>query len=216
MSNKSKFLYKLITIITLGAPLPIYLFLSATLFNINPDYEIRNIEHSEVLTLTVDEYTLIYSNAPDAVYNGVVVNHDGVYGFYMDEDDILKLDDGYFNRELENIKVTEIKKQLSYKLPLTFIISLFGVGIVAAIVSKKMEWYKKYPRTATLISLVTVTALLFVLNTFISNILNVFMIASASWAVYCIEYMVNNNHISQTTATKTESDVISALKEALK
>ena len=213
--KKSNLIYRILTIITLGAPLPIYLFLSATLFNINPDYEISNITSESVLTEVVDEYTFIYTNDTTAILNGAVVQYEGEYGFYMDEDDILKLDNGYFNNKLEDIKTLEVNKQLGYKLPLTFFISLFGVGIVALIVSGKLEWHKKYPRTAVLISLVTGTVILFILNTFISSILGVFVVATASWAIYCIEYMVHNNQITQTKADKTESDVLAALKEAL-
>ena len=214
--NKSRLLYKIITIITLGVPLPLYLFLSATLFNIVPDYEFKNITSESVLTLDTEEYTFVYTNDTEAILNGAVVQYNGEYGFYMDEDDILKLDDGYYNSNLEDIKRLEIKKQTSYKLPLTFFISAFGVGIVALIVSGKLEWHKKYPRAAVLIALATGTAILYFLNTFIASILSVFLIATASWALYYLEYLVQQNKISQEKATKSESDVLSALKEALK
>lgn len=215
-TSKSKLIYKILTIITLGAPLPIYLFLSATLFNIVPDYEIRNITSESVLVETVDEYTFVYTNDTTAILHGAVVQYEGEYGFYMDEDDILKLDNGYFNSKLEDIKTLEVNKQLSYKLPLTFFISLFGVGIVALIVSGKLQWHKKYPRTAVLIALTTGTVILLILDTFISSILGVFVVATASWAVYCLEYMVHENQLTQAQADKSESDVLTALKEALR
>jgi len=79
-----------------------------------------------------------------------------------------------------------------------------------------MQLYKKYPRVSALVALVTVTVLLFIINTVISNILNVFLIATVSWALYCIEYAVRNNMISGATADKQENDLISTLKEALK
>ena len=214
--KKSNLIYRILTIITLGAPLPIYLFLSATLFNINPDYEISNITSESVLVETVDEYTFIYTNDTTAILNGAVVQYEGEYGFYMDEDDILKLDNGYFNNKLEDIKTLEVNKQLSYKLPLTFFISLFGVGIVALIISGKLQWHKKYPRTAVLIALTTGTVILLILDTFIGSILNVFLVATASWAVYCLEYMVHENQLTQAQADKSESDVLTALKEALR
>ena len=48
MANKSNLLYKIITIITLAVPLPLYLFLSATLFNITPDYTINHAKITEL------------------------------------------------------------------------------------------------------------------------------------------------------------------------
>jgi len=201
----------------LSVPLPVlFIFYSATLFNINPDYEMRNITSESVLVIELEEYNFIYTNDTEAIYDGVVVYHEGEYGFYMNADDILKVEDGYFNNQLEDIKTLEIQKQTSYKIPLSFFISLFGVGIVFLIISGKMQLYKKYPRASVLIALFTGTAMLYVMNTIISNILAVFLIATASWAVYCIEYMVQMNKLSQEQADKKESDVISALKDALK
>ena len=211
-TKKSKLIYRILTIITLGAPLPIYLFLAATLFNINPDYEIRNITSESVTVVDLDEYTFVYTNDTEAILEGVVVYHDGKYGFYMNDDDIIQLKDGYFDHELTDIKVFEMKKQLQYTLPLTFFISLFGVGIVFLIVSGKMQWHKKYPRTAVLVALVTGSVILLILNTFIANILNIFLVATASWALYCVEYVMHNN---AQVETKPQSDILTALKEAL-
>lgn len=212
MTAKSKLIYRIITIITLAVPLPIYLFLSATLFNIVPDYRIDDVELDTVVV--VDNF--MYSNNTDAVYDGVVVYRDGNYGFVVDEDDIIKIDGDYYNYKLEDIKKLEIQKQTGYKLPITFFISLLGVGIVVLIISGKMQLYKKYPRASALVALITITVLLLIINTIVSNIFNVFLIATISWALYCIEYAVNAGHISHAVADKQENDLISSLREALK
>ena len=216
MTAKSKLLYKIISSITLLVPLPLYLFLSATLFNIVPDYEIKNATVEQVSTIAYDEYVFVYSDGAEVVYDGVVVQDSGYYGFYVDEDDILQVGSKYYNNKLEDIKKLEVQKQSSYKIPLSFFISLFGVGIVVLIVQGKMEWYKKYPRISALVALVTGTAILYVMNTIIGNILNVFLIATASWAVYCLEYLAKQNIINKDKAEKEENDLISTLKEALK
>ena len=216
MKTKGKLIYKIISTITLLVPLPIYLILSATLFNIVPDYVIDNVTFEEVNIIEYEDYNFLYVENTDAIYNGVVVQDNGLYGFYMDEDDILKVENNYYNNNLEDIKKLEIQKETSYKLPLAFFISLMGVGIVALIISGKMQLYKKYPRVSTLIGLLTGTIILYVMNIIVSNIFNVFLIATVSWAVYCIEYMIKEGIINKDVAEKEENDLISTLKEALK
>ena len=216
MKTKGKLIYKIISTITLLVPLPIYLILSATLFNIVPDYVIDNVTFEEVNVIEYEDYNFLYVENTDAIYNGVVVQDNGLYGFYMDEDDILKVENNYYNNNLEDIKKLEIQKETSYKLPLAFFISLMGVGIVALIISGKMQLYKKYPRVSTLIGLLTGTIILYVMNIIVSNIFNVFLIATVSWAVYCIEYMIKEGIINKDVAEKEENDLISTLKEALK
>ena len=48
-------IYDIVKIITLGAPLAIYLFLSATIFNIVPDYYIDDVEIYNVVVEQVEE-----------------------------------------------------------------------------------------------------------------------------------------------------------------
>lgn len=211
MTNKARLIYKIITTITLLVPLPVYLFLSATLFNIVPDYKLDNVAIEEVYVVN----GFVYTDNTEAIYNGVVIYQDGNYGFVMDEDDILKVGNSYYNYELTDIKRLEIQKQTSYKLPLAFFISLVGVGIVALIISGKMQLYKKYPRISVLAALLTGTVILYIMSTIVTNIFNVFLIASVSWAVYCLEYFVKINAINKQQADKSENDLVSALKEAI-
>lgn len=211
MTSKGRLIYKIITTITLLVPLPVYLFLSATIFNIAPDYKIDNVTIEEVYV--VDNF--VYTDNTEAIYNGVVVYQDGNYGFVMDEDDILQVENSYYNYELADIKRLEIQKQTSYKLPLAFFISLVGVGIVVLVISGKMQLYKKYPRISTLVSLTTGTVILYVMSTIVTNIFNVFLVATVSWALYCLEYLVKNNAINKADADKTENDLVSTLREAI-
>ena len=215
MKTKGKLIYKIISTITLLVPLPIYLILSATLFNIVPDYTIDNVTIEEVNVIEYEDYNFLYVENAEAIYSGVVVQDNGLYGFYMDEDDILQIESDYYNNDLTDIKKLEIKKETSYKLPLAFFISLMGVGIVALIISGKMQLYKKYPRISTLIGLLTGTIILYVMNIIVSNIFSVFLIATVSWAVYCIEYMIKEGIINKDQAEKQENDLIETLKKAL-
>lgn len=210
---KKKTIYKLITILTLAVPLPLYLFLSATLFNINADVTYKNVD-SEDLIVT-DAY--IYTNEENAVYQGVFAYEDERYVFYYGEDDVIKVDDGYFSVEdgaLVDIKELAIQKEMGYKLPMAFVISAVGVGIVLLVINGKMQIYKKYPRISTLVALVTGTLILLVIDTIVSNLFGVFLIATVSWALYCLEYWVNENFINEEKSKKVESDLLKSLKDA--
>ena len=208
-------LYKIIVSITLLVPLPLYLFLSATLFNITPDVTFKNADSDNLIVN--DGY--VYTDTENVLYEGVFTQVDDNFVYYYDEEAVIKVDDGYFGieeGELKDIKSLVIQKETSYKLPIAFFVSVFGVGIIALVVTKKMQWHKKYPRIAVLLSLSTGTVTLYLIDTIVSNLLMVFLVATLSWGAYLIEYFVHNNIIAEEDGEKKQSDVLQALKEALK
>ena len=81
MKTKGKLIYKIITTITLLVPLPIYLILSATLFNIVPDYTIDNVTIEEVNVIEYEDYNFLYIENTEAIYSGVVVQDNGLIWF---------------------------------------------------------------------------------------------------------------------------------------
>lgn len=220
--NTKKLIYKITSAITLFVPLPLYLFLMATLFNITPDYiiytQIENVEVIEIIE--TEEVSFFITTTDNSKIDGVVEFHDGQYGIYISGEDIIKIDKNYYSyvlneeevRELLDIKKFELQKQQSYKIPLTFFISLLGVGIVLLIIQGKMKWHKKYPRIAVLIALLTGTVILFILNTIIGGILGVFAVATASWAVYCLEYTFYQGSLDAKDKDNKESEILRALK----
>lgn len=219
-NSKSKVIYKIVSGITLFVPLPLYLFLTATLFSITPDY----IVYTSIDNVEVIEYEECYflTTKNNASMNGLVGFIDGRYGIVIDEEDIIKIENNYYSyilkddvRQLVGIKKFEVQKQQSYKLPLTFFISLFGVAIAILIIQKKMQWYKKYKRLAAFVALLTVTLFLYIIDVIVSNILGVFVVATASWALYCLEYLFNKGIINDAQKEKQESDIIRTLREAL-
>lgn len=221
MTKKGNLIYKIVSGLTLALPLPIYLFLSATLFNIVPDVTIyTTIENVEVIELEETYFITVLDNA---AMNGHVEYVDGKYGITIEESTIIKIDKQYYSyvekdevRQLVDIKKFEMQKEQSYKIPMAFFISLFGVLIVAMIISGKMNWQKKHPRIAVMIALLTGTVVLFIIDTIVGGLLNVFIVATASWAIYCMEYMIVQGKINQQDAEKKESDILTALKAALK
>ena len=109
------------------------------------------------------------------------------YGVYIDTEDIIQIDKEYYglkDNALANIKNIEMQKQTSYRVPVALAISLMGVALAFLIISKKMEWAKLYPRISVLASLVFATGTLYLINTVVSNLLNVFIMATISWALY--------------------------------
>lgn len=220
-NKKGKIIYKLVTMFTLFVPLPLYLFLVATLFSINPDYIIyTNIDNVQVIEYYEDEETTYFiTTLNNATMDGVVEYRDNKYGIIIDSEDIIKIDKNYYSyvekdnvMQLVDIRKFELQKQQSYKIPVSFFISLFGVLIVILIIQGKMQWHKKHPRLAAFISLLTITVVLYILNSIIGNILGVFVVATASWAIYCLEYLVYQGKIDNNEKEKKESEILKALK----
>lgn len=231
MKNKGSLLYKIITTLTLALPLPIYMFLSATLFNLTPDYQIKNVmvEELTIISEVVEEETFNYlvTDNIEVVFDGMVVYVTSAdkYGLVVTEDDIIKIDGNYYScilnkdtqvYEMVDIKRFAIQETQRAKLPLAFFVSVLAVLIVVLVVQGKMKWHKKYPRVAVLIALLTGTVVLYLIDTIVGSMLSVFMVATVSWATYLIEYMVAQGKMNELNANKTESDLTTALKNALK
>lgn len=219
---KSKLIYKLITILTLALPLPIYLIVSAVIFNIQADYIIHNAEIDDLSVFSKNDEYFITTDNKDVSFSGTMVydNDLDTYVMVIETKDIIKVGKGYYSYDVENglvdIRKIEKQQQQSYKIPLSVFISLGAILIVVLIIQKKMNWHKTYPRIATLIALLFGTIILFILNTVVSSILNVFLVATVSWAMYCLEYTVYSQIEKTKTNEKQEGDIIKALKNAIK
>ncbi len=213
---------KILRILTLSLPLPIYLFLNAVLFSVTPDVVINaKIEDIQVMNYIEEDVYFIYSKT-DTTYNGgYVVLYDGMIGAVIESDDIIKVGHVYYNytenkegvMELVNLKL--IEKQQNYKIPVAFFISTLGVLIVALVVMGKMDIMKTYPRISTLIALSTGTVVLYIIDTIVSNLLGVFIVATVSWAIYCLEYTFDSGKITKTEKEKKTNDLLTLLKGAL-
>lgn len=193
----------------------------ATLFSITPDYIVyTSIENVEVLEFVEDENIVYFLTTKDnAKMDAVVEFRNDKYGIIIEKDNIIKIGKDFYSyimheekMQLLDIKKFEIQKQQSYKIPLSFFISLFGVLIVVLIIQGKMKWHKKHPRAAVFVSLLTVTVILYILNTILGNILGVFIVATASWAIYCLEYLVYQGMLDEKDKDNKENEIIRALK----
>ena len=142
----------------LGIPLPLYLFLSATLFNITPTHKITGAKIDEINLIVQEDEGFIYTDNQEAIMSGNVAYNEVLakYGFYIDETSIIQVGFKYYGMVLEenqyvltDIKTMEIQRQQQYKLPLSFFISVASILIVILVVQGKMQWHKTYPRLAT-------------------------------------------------------------------
>lgn len=212
---------KILKILTLILPITSFIIIS-TITGQTYDAEIFKAEESSVINFEAYEGDyIVYSE--NASYNGYLVPYNGEYGILLEEDEIVKVDrqyyTPYFNKETQAYELINIKD-----IPPTVqktnawtvsIASLVAIGIVALIIGNKMDVLKKHPRASILVSLVVLTLIFWGLNSIITDMLNVFIIATASWIGYCIEYLIEKGKISQKEGEKAQSNLLSALKEAL-
>ena len=127
---KNNIIYKGLSILTVVAPTIIYLFLSATLFNVKPDfifylvdYDIQEVTHYE---------NNIFFHSPNASYNGLVSYNEelGVYGVFLEEGNIISSQKSLYvveaNKETKALEINGINKFALNKkekisLPLAFL-----------------------------------------------------------------------------------------------
>jgi len=217
---KKKLFYKLATTITLMLPISLFLIISA-ITGQTYDAELF-VEESAVINFEVYNEGYIV-NSEQASYNGYIVPYNEEYGVYIEEDDIVKVGNEYFTPyfnedtqvyELTNFDDIPVEPQKNSRWFVS-IASIVALGIVGLIIGGKMDLLKKRPRLSALITLGVLTAILFGLNTIISDMLNVFIIATASWFGYCLEYAVHKGIITSDKADKSQSELLKGLKGLL-
>lgn len=224
MTKRQTIIYNIVTFLTVALPIPIYLIVMACVFSIEPDVTIKPYSDTiNVIEVAADNY-FIYGGEKTEFASGYIIYHEGHFGALVTTSDvIIKIDRDYVNiqkTEDGTISLIEYKnqlfqKQLTYKFPIAIIISLIGVGIVALILTKKMGIVKKRPRTAALISLSVGTLILIVIDVIVGSLLGVFVVATAAWAAYCIEYAVYNKDKLFKKSNDTNNELVSALDSFL-
>ena len=207
---------KIFKILSVILPLPVYLFLSATLFSIEPTHIIQNAEIDEISLYTFEDEYFIYTDNQEAILGGVVTYNPvlGKYGFEIDKDSIVRVGYKFYGLEDDNlidIKQFEIEKRQSYAFPLSFFITLASVLIVVLITQRKMQWHKKYPLLAVNLALLTGYVILLIIDTMVGDIKNVFLIAWISSSIYGISQLLENNIISSRQSSQLQSAILEDL-----
>lgn len=199
---KKKIFYKILTATTLILPMSVYLFLSATILNVKADYNITLFDNAEIMDYELENSVFLYNLYDKIEFKGGVIKYlDKVdsYGVEVFEGDIVKINNDYFVLELKenklefvDIDVWKLGRKESVNLPIALIISIVGAVIVGLIYAGKMQVFKKNKRLAVWVSLLLGTGILFLIDMIVSNMLNVFLVATVSWTIYCLEYVVLN------------------------
>lgn len=234
-AKRNKNIYKLITILTLVLPMPVYLMVSACILSIEPDYVLREADTREwvvveddgnyafeIDTTVNDEFWVSgdevmvgsgYMAIPFVPNETIFQVQSGILdsGFYL-----VSLDETDFTiATWENHTDSLMSKQLSYKIPIGVIFSILAVVIICLIIFKKMNLLKKRPRLSVMLSLGTATILLLILEMIISSMLGMFITASVMWATYCLEYIIYNRKTLFNEKDKQESETLKQLTEML-
>lgn len=210
-----KNLYKIISVLTLFLPISIFLIFSAITGD-TYDAEVF-VEEDTVINFYIYEDGYIV-NADNASYTGYIVPYNDKYGIYIKDEDVVKIGKDYFmpyNNELTNFDDIPVQPQANQRWAIS-IASIVALGIVGLIIGGKMDLLKTHPRLSALITLIVVTSILWGLNSIIEDMLNVFLIATASWFAYCLEYLVKANLLTTTKADETQVALLKGLKELVK
>ena len=221
MTKKANTIYKIIVALTLLLPISSFLIISA-IFSQPFDYEIFAEETAVIEFTEYEDGYVVY--AEEASYNGYLIPYNEEYALYIENGDVVKIDNDYFtpyfNDEIGEYKLTnynDIPPTPQQNRTWTIsIASIVALGIVGLIIGGKMDLLKKHPRISALVSLAVITAILYGLNSIISDMLTVFLIATISWFGYCLEYAFKQGTISAKESEKIQTDLINGLKEMLK
>lgn len=223
-------LQKLIGMITLLLPLSVYLFIVAAVNNVEVDYHIK-YKDKTYQTFILDDGSGVFlkddfGNIEWVEGKLTYRSSLGAYGILIKEGDIIRINKDYHTLKLvdERLQIVPVKKsdemvKKSPKLGTAFIVSMIGIGIIALVVSGKMQWQKKYPIIATLIALTVGTLVLLFINTVVGSLLNVFMIFTLSWGAFTIEYYAFKNKKDNNVKTdkrQAEIERLQAEVDALK
>lgn len=208
--------YKLLVYLTLLLPISSFLIISAITGKTYDAELFKATESSVVEFREYDDGYVVYSE--NASYNGYLVAYNDTYALYIEDSDIVKIDNDFFTvyeGNFSNIDdIPPIPQQTSKWV--VSISSIVALGLAALIIGGKMDLLKKHPRISALVSLGVITAILYGLNSIISDMLSVFIVATASWAVYCIEYLIHQGTINAKEGEKAETDLLNALKGLVK
>lgn len=215
--KKSNLLYKIIVAATFIIPISTYTLIYALLYSIVPNAIIFN-ETANVVER--DKMLFVYAEE-NVNYDGYVVFDEELqtYGVLVDKDDIVKIDKDYFqyiDNQLVNVRDIKETQEKGSKVSLWFVLTALSIFGAIMFIVGKMKLLAGKLRLATLLGLVTVTLVLGILNLIISNMFIVFVIFTAEWLAYCIEYYVHTNGLKQTEKEKKESEMLQLLKQMIK
>jgi len=94
---KKKITYKVVSFITIVFPFVTYLFLSATILNVEASHTINKLGETEVLAYEMEKSLFLYDDNNLLQFRSLVYYNDeiGHFGIEVFEDDIIRIDKDY-------------------------------------------------------------------------------------------------------------------------
>lgn len=210
MKKKSLTVYNIISSLTLILPITVYLILMATIFKIQPDM-VMSAEFDNVIIEEYENNYLIYSDLDTTFKGGNVIYHNDMIKAVISKKDIVKLDNGFYQINdkgvLADVSKKEVENTKASYITFTVVVGFVASLIVILIIKGKMEWHKKYKRTAVLISLVLGTVILYVMDLIVGHFFWVFLVFTLSWIAYMIEYGFYKGKIDEVTRDKLREEI---------
>lgn len=217
MKKKTKILFNTLFGATLILPFATYLLLMATILNIKYDHQV--VGEVEIVE------NVIYSNDKETIFNGRVewLDEFDTYGIVMEEDEIAKVGRKFYSYELNDKKEYElvelnawgVQKKESWKLPVSLIISAFGIVIVALVFVGKLKVRRKYLNVSILISLVAGWGFSYVIGLIAGGVANVFLVAAISWGLFMAELKVYEHLNKEEREQKAASELATKLDKLI-
>ena len=205
--------YKILVALTFLLPMSSFILYSAFT---KTDYQATIYNASEINVSTYDEGFIVYSN--EASYDGYLVPYNGSYALYLEEGDIVKVGREFYTIHegvWKNFDDVPVPMEKSNDITSGIVITI-GIMIVVLIIGGKMDLLKSHPRASVMFSLVLGTLILWGINSIVTDLLSVFVVATASWGAYLIEYGIHQGAIDEKTGEAKQTKLITELKELVK
>jgi len=228
MTKKGSIIYKIITLLTLILPSSIYLIVFASIKKqVEPDIYLDTVYTGYSYPYEFNG-NIVYFNTFNTIDGANVINNANYqaegylayqYRIELGHNQVIDINGAkYVYRSANNsivefdtsLLVDEINTQNNVKISISVVLSLVAIAIAGIVIAGKMKVLKNHPRIATALSLIIGTGVLLLINWISGSFLNVFIVITASWLVYCIEYSIAHRGIT------AKQDLVEALKGVLK
>jgi hypothetical protein len=206
--------YKLIVGLIFLLPISSFLVYSA-ITGQTYDAEIHTKNNAIVEVLPYDDNYIVFSD--EASYSGYLVPYNESYALYITKDDIVKVGRAYFmvyQGAWTNFDDVPPPETTTSKWVVS-ITTIIGLMIVLMIIGGKMDVLKSHPRASVMVSLVIGTAILWGVSSIVTDLLNVFLVATGTWVAYLIAYGVHQGKITRKQADMLESKLLNELRGKL-
>lgn len=206
--------YKIIKLLVLLLPISSFVLISAFTGQ-TYDGEIFTQNNAILEFYAYDEGFVVFSEQAD--YSGYLVPYNDTYALYIESGDVIKVGHDYYTEHegaFVNVDTLppQVEKTSNAVISITTVIAIL---VVALIIGGKMDLLKSHPKASVMVSLSLGTLILYGMSVVLGDILNVFVIATISWAMYLVVDLIEKGTLSNKEGEKIESALLTKLKEII-